>query len=182
VAARQAAVAGDDTRAPLSAQQPEPLKAADLLLSTRVGPLRAPGQRQRFTVLAAAIFVLFVGLLMGPLGLMFLIFTPTAASDSIVRIAGWLVVGFGVFALVGGTLLSYRFYRLNQPLVVEADDWGLRWRQPEKRRVSKSLPWHEAQAFVTLRQRAGTEYARESAFALVGHETTLAWLVKPTEV
>jgi len=100
------------------------------------------------------------------------------------QIAGWLVVGVAAFALAGGMLLLWRFYRLSRPLIVEADDWGLRWRQLEKnRRVSKGIAWHEARAFVLLRKRGvAEEYASESAFALVGSDATLVWLVKPTAV
>jgi len=181
IEARQSAVAGDDARAPVSAHQPEPFKAADLLLSMQVGPLRAPGQVQRTPVLAAAIFVLFAGLILGLLGLALLTLISPTAPDSIAQIVGWLVVGGGAVGIVGGALLSYRYYRLSQPIVVEANDWGLCWRAPG-RRGRKSIPWHEAQAFLLLRHHVGTEYARESAFALVGRGATLAWLVKPTEV
>jgi hypothetical protein len=182
IEARQAAVAGDELRAPVSQQQPATTEGDDLISSLRFGPLRATNLTPRAPVLVAAIFLLIFGVFTGLLGFALLAFIPIDASNTILQITGWFVVGLGILTLTGSALLLYRFYRLTRPLIIEADDWGLRWRQPEKRRVSKSIPWHEAQAFVLLRHHVGTEYARESAFALVGRETTLAWLVKPTEV
>ena len=105
----------------------------------------------------------------------------TARGDEVQTLAGLIVLGVASALLLLSVLAIWRMIALTRLFSVTADDWGLQWREPGRRK-RKSIPWHEAQAFILLRHHMGTEYARESAFALVGRAATLTWLVKPTEV
>ena len=178
IAARQAAVSGVDARAPLAKSQPEPDMSFSFTPGSSLGPLRWPrGLRINswlFTLLFSMLFglptVVLGGLLVG-----------TARGDEVQTLAGLIVLGVASALLLLSVLAIWRMIALTRLFSVTADDWGLQWREPGRRK-RKSIPWHEAQAFILLRHHMGTEYARESAFALVGRAATLTWLVKPTEV
>jgi hypothetical protein len=175
---RQAAVSGDDARAPLAKSQPEPDMSFSFTPGSSLGPLRWPRGLRINSWLFTLLFSVLFGLLTVVLGGLLV---GTAQGDEGQTVAGFIVLAVAALLLLLSALAIWRLIALTRLFSVTADDSGLQWREPGRRK-RKSIPWHEARAFILLRHHVGTEYARESAFALVGREATLAWLVKPTEV
>jgi hypothetical protein len=175
--ARQAAVAGDDTRAPRADPQPAPPLTYSLAPGVSLGPLRQSlGTRHSSWLVMLILSILFglIAALMGGL------LASTANGDGNQTLAGLIVLGIAAFLLLLCALAIWRIVALTRPFFAEADDWGLRWREAG-RRSYKKLPWHEAQAFIVLRNSATGERPRRAAYALVGREVSLAWRSTATD-
>jgi hypothetical protein len=165
-ALRLAAARGDQAVAPVADRHPEPLDAqtARATGGEVVGPLRRAD-------LAGAYMALLGGTFLAALGLIPAAFVLAFAPGMGPEVAS--VFGFISLALfvAGGLMLGWGLPRI-QPLVVTADDTGLRWLAPSPLgfvRREVIVPWAEIRSLLLLRD--------STAYYLVENpRASLLWL------
>jgi hypothetical protein len=168
--ARQAAIAGDDTLAPL-ATPPDSLESDELQLSPdqMLHVHRPDDGRQLAYLVLGIILVVFGGL--PALVMAIVIFTPGQPP-------GFLGVGVAIiggitllFLLPGLVLLSNA--RRERIVRIQLDGPGLSWRQGQRTRHAN---WQELQAFTTVHyQKKHYDKTRHDVFLLDASRAVVAW-------
>lgn len=175
LALRLAALAGDETRAPVAASQPTPLEDENLLTNPlRLGPFRRPGlgwQNNNLTFELA---------LSGVVTVVYSAFFALAAFGQgfvvdLIELVLWLVV-IGVIPIIWAWQQSLK------KVTIIVDEHGLQWKALHWRLLSRTLrlAWQDARVFYTFdyEQHAALFWHNWHIYVLDAPAATLAWSVE----
>jgi hypothetical protein len=113
------------------------------------------------------------------IGVLFAIMGPLFALASISSAVSWVGVGFGIAGLAAillGIVLLRIAKHIRRPLIVSADDIGLRWTPPGRGAAEAHIRWSEACSFFLVQYiETVAGIYRHIAFVLDAPDTTLIW-------
>jgi len=190
IALQHAAMASDETLAPLAASQPpRTAERPERVSMDTVGPLtRLPSSTARSSWLMP--FVASLCLVGGivPLGLITFPLPDTFTVDSLSTLSAWrslgLLLSTATLSLVSLWLLAvglfglWRMLRSLADLGIRVDEQGISWRRRSwDRGLTITKRWSEAKAFYMISYKAGRHWTTRTVYALDFGAAILAWEV-----
>jgi protein-S-isoprenylcysteine O-methyltransferase Ste14 len=172
---RQAALAGDETKAPLATPQPTPLEDGTLLTTPlHLGPLYRPDKARRDSSIGRELAI--------------------SGGGTVVVLGGFVLMALGqvlpealIYAIIwsvgiGAMLLVWAWERALKKITVTVDEQGLQWKLLYWRLPSPTLrlAWQDARAFYTFdyEQRSTLGGYSWRIYVLDAPAATLAWAVE----
>lgn len=174
-AVRQAAIAGDDSKAPLATEQPA--SPSDSLLLDReveITQLMYPSTLHRKSSIGVAISFLTLAFMLG-FTTFVLFFVFLGNPDPSVGSSFLVLAPNTVLCIVVGVFAMRQYRQGNPPLTVIADQSGVRWRGLRDSHREQRILWHEAQAFITVHWLNGATATRNTLYALIAPSAVLSW-------
>ena len=181
---RSAALAGNDTIAPLMIDQPAPLASDELPHDmTRLLRLKFPTVSRWAIILSWAAVIMAVGITI--LNLTFLQqpsqpYELRVVNDLFQYVYSLFIVE-KIIALYGGPEVVAHgwgvFLPMRRQRLLAIDDWGIRWRARGWRTRELTLAWHDVTAFCAHRRRSESGSNSSYTYALMGSEQSFAWIV-----
>ncbi|HKW20757.1 MAG TPA: hypothetical protein VJO13_05235 [Ktedonobacterales bacterium] len=181
---RNALLEGNEAIAPLAMQPFELTVKQSADLGTARFPLQFPRASRVGIVLAVATLLFF--LVLTSLYIVALRRAP-AVSYTTRDAFGILQLSMFIFTcdmivtlFAGPQILSYgwgAFLPLPRQRLLAVDEWGIRWQPRGRRRIEKTLAWHDVRAFCVHRHKPGFSSWTAYTYMLMSDTETFVWTI-----